>query len=160
MRSQESSFSCSHHEDAGKGPPGKSLCRRLIADSNWTSCSQRHSVFFLFQPLFPYALFLFRKSCRSEIKSGTWNRTKSTILIKVRWGLVLMKPAKFPVTWVEGEMRTMQVGRKTLVSPFMLSYGIVNGKMEWNGDEWIQSWELDSTPGLIKRISICNSLCV
>lgn len=143
MRSQESSLSCSRHEDAGEGPPGKSLCRWLTADSNWTSCSQRRSVFFLFQPLFPYALFLFRKSCRSEIKSGTWNRTKSTILMKVRWGLVLMKPAKFPVTWVGGEMRTMQVGRKTLCPHSCSAMALWMGKWsememsEFSRENWI-----------------------
>lgn len=87
----------------------------------------------------------------SEITSGTRNRSKNTILIKVRRELVLIKPAKFPVTWVEGEMQTIRVGKKTLCPPFMLSCGFVNEKMKWNGDEWIQSWELDSIPGLTKR---------
>lgn len=133
---------------------------RVTADSNWSSYSQHHSGCFLCQPFFPYVFFLFRKSSRSEIKSGTWNRSKCTVLIKVRWGLVLIKSARFPVTWVEGEMRTMQVGKKTLAFPFMLSCGFVNGKMEWNGEEQIQSWELDSILDWTKRISICNSSCM
>lgn len=133
MRSLESSLSGCCCEDGRKGSSWpKSLCRWPTAVSTWTSFSQHHSSFFLFQPVFSYT-FLFRKSSRSEIKSGTRNRSKSTVLTKVRWELVLIKSARFLATWVEGEMRTKQVGKKVAHVPIHAQLCLC----EWeNGMKW------------------------